>query len=72
MKKKLRVNAKARILHVPKDLVDDGFTGEIDCYTNSYTLVLTKKGSSLVDIADSLQIVLMDIQMRQRAAERGN
>jgi hypothetical protein len=64
MKKKIKINAKARIAHLPKELVEQGFSGEIDAYSNAFTLVLTRKGSNLKQIRESLTIVLKDIELR--------
>lgn len=73
MKKKLRVNPQARTLHVPRELVEEGFSGDLDAYLNSFTLVIARSGANLRQISQSLDIVQRDIQLRleEQAGNKG-
>jgi len=65
MKRRIRINPEARIAHIPKELIDQGFTGEVDGYANAVTLTLVKPDADLAAVKRSLEIVLEDIALRQ-------
>jgi len=65
MLRKIRINPEARIATIPKELIDQGFAGDVDGYANAVTLTLVKPGADLAAVKRSLQIVLEDIALRQ-------
>ncbi len=66
MKRKIRINPEARIAYIPKELIDEGLTGEVDGYANAVTLTLVSPNTPLKNIERSLEIVLDDIRFRMR------
>ena len=66
MKRKITVNAEARIAYIPKELIDEGLKGELDAYANAVTLTLVSPETSLEDVERSLEIVLEDIRFRKK------
>lgn len=64
MKRKVTINPIARIVGLPKEIVDDGFTGEADAYADAFTFTIVKPGTSLEKIAQSLELVLRDLKLR--------
>lgn len=71
MKRKIVVNPRARIAHIPKELIDQGLSGELDGYADAVTLTIVNPNTPLRDVEKSLKIVLKDIQFR-RELEEGN
>jgi len=70
MKRKIKINPEARIAHIPKEIIDQGFEGEVDAYANAITLTLVSPNKSLKEVERSLEIVLDDIRLRRQVAER--
>jgi len=70
MKRKIKINPEARIAHIPKEIIDQGFEGEVDAYANAITLTLVSPNTPLKEVERSLEIVLEDIRLRRQVAER--
>jgi len=70
MKRKLRINPEARILTIPKEIVEEGFTGDVDAYANAKTLTIVHPEASLGEVKRSLEIVLQDINLRMGTQEK--
>ncbi len=51
-------------LCIPKDLVDQGFVGEIDMIVNATTATIIKPGTSLEEIKKSLKLTIMEIDLQ--------
>lgn len=64
MKKVLCINEKNRTMSVPKQMLEDGYTGDVDAFMNAITITLMKPGSKLEDVKRSLEIVIQDIELR--------
>lgn len=69
MKRKIVINPAARIAHIPKELIEQGLTGEVDGYCNAVTLTLVSPLASLDEVEQSLKIVLLDIDLRRKHNE---
>lgn len=70
MLKVLKINPDAKIMHVPTDLLDAGFTGDIDSVIGAVTVVLIKPGARMEDAIASLEATLAE--MRVHVSERKN
>lgn len=64
MKTKIRANENTGVLYVPKDLLNDGFKGEMDALVNSMTFTIIHPKASLEEVRKSLQILIEDIDLR--------
>lgn len=69
MKRKITINQEARIAYIPKELIEQGFKGEVDGYANAVTLTIVNPNTPLKDVERSLQIVLEDIKFRRKMEE---
>jgi len=69
MKRKIKINPEARIAYIPKELIDQGLTGEVDGYANAVTLTIVSPNTPLKDVERSLEIVLEDIRFRRKIEE---
>ena len=70
MLRKIKVNPEARIAHIPKELIDQGFKGDLDGYANAITLTIVSPNTPLEDVERSLEIVLDDIRFRRKREEK--
>jgi len=70
MRCKFKVHPKGRTLYLTRDVIRDGFEGEVEGYRNAVTLTLVHPEASLEDVRDSLHVVLQDIEIRMRMRER--
>lgn len=64
MRTKIRVNPSTGVLYMPKDLLDDGFKGEMDALTNAMTFIIVHPEANLHRVKESLEITLRDIDLR--------
>ena len=71
MLRKIKINPKARIAHIPKELIEQGFKGDLDGYANAVTLTLVNPKTPLKDVERSLKIVLDDVKFRRQMEETG-
>ena len=60
----IRVDKKTGMTYFPKEIRQEGFVGEIEGLSNALTFTLIKPGTSLADVARSLRIVLLDVELR--------
>jgi len=49
---------------MPKDLLDDGFKGEMDALSNAMTFTIVHPSANLEKVKESLEIMLRDIELR--------
>lgn len=70
MRRRIRVNPKTNLASIPKQLVEDGLSGDVDAYANAVTVTLVKPGALLIDVRDSLRTVLQDVELRMRVEGR--
>lgn len=61
----IRVDKKTGMTYFPKEIRQEGFIGKIDGLPNALTFTLIKPGTSLADVARSLNVILQDIKLRQ-------
>lgn len=64
MRTKVRINPKTGVLYMPKDLLVDGFKGEMDALSNAMTFTIVHPEANLEKVKESLEIMLRDIDLR--------
>ncbi len=64
MKKKLKINKESKTLYVPKEMIDDGYEGEVEALLNARTVTIMHPDASLEEVRKSLEIVLEDVKLR--------
>lgn len=64
MRTKIKVNPKTGVFYMPKDLVEDGFKGEMDAFVNAMTFAIIHPKADLNDVKESLRIMIEDIDLR--------
>ncbi len=71
MRKSVTIRKEApHAMYIPKDLADDGFTGETDMLANAATATIIKPGATLEEVERSLSIILEDVRLRRSESER--
>ena len=70
MRRRFKIHGKARTLYLSRDVVRDGFEGEVDGYANAVTLTLVHPEANLEDVEDSLKVVLEDTRLRRKMQQR--
>lgn len=66
MRKSITINPTTRVVVLPKELVEDGFAGELDAFPNAVTFTMIRPGANLEDVEASLLRTLEDIRQRMR------
>ena len=69
MKRKMVINENSQLAYIADDLIEEGYTGEIDVLANFNTVTLLRPGSSINDQIASLELVIKDLVLRQKARE---
>jgi len=69
MKRKIRVNPKTHLAYIPEEVINEGFTGDLDAYANAKTVTLVHPDAPLDEVERSLEIVLQDIRLRMGKGE---
>ena len=64
MRTKIKVNPKTGVFYMPKDLLDDGFKGEMDALANAMTFTIIHPKADLQRVKESLEILVRDINLR--------
>ena len=63
-KAKVRINPKTGVLYVPKELLNDGFSGDVYVLGNAMTFTVLHPSADLERVKESLEIALRDIKLR--------
>lgn len=63
-KTRVRINPKTGVLYIPKELLNDGFRGDVDALSNAMTFTIIHPSADLEKVKESLEITLRDIQLR--------
>lgn len=61
---KVRINPKTGVLYIPKELLNDGFKGDVDVLSNAMTFTIIHPSADLEKVKESLEITLRDIELR--------
>ena len=64
MRRKVRINPKTGVLYMPKELLNDGFKGEVDALANAMTFTIVHPDADLEKLKESLEILLREIELR--------
>ena len=64
MRTRIKVNPKTGVFYMPKDLLSDGFKGEMDALSNAMTFTIIHPSANLRRVKESLEIMLRDIDLR--------
>ena len=66
MKRIFRVHAQAQTIRLTQDLVQDGFSGELEGFDNACALILLKPNTSLDAAVEALETTIRDFRLRDK------
>ena len=66
MLKKMRINGEAKILTMTLDLLEAGFTGDVDVAVGPKALVILKPGAKHKDVIESLRMTITELELEQK------
>ncbi len=72
MKGKINISEQTGVAYIPVGIVKDGYHGKVETLANACTVTLLKPGQPLTAIRNSLEVVLMDIDLRIKEENRTN
>lgn len=58
--------------YIPKELIDEGFTGEVEILADAKTATILHPQATLEEVRESLKIVLQDINLRLGNSGKSN
>jgi hypothetical protein len=69
MRRLFRVHRQAKTIRLTKELVDEGFDGDLEGFANACTFVLVKPGTTIDQAIESLKTTIRDLQLRKKLSQ---
>jgi len=69
MKKHITINPHTRGTYLPKDIVDNGFTGKVNLYSAGSVVVVVHPNSDITNAIASLKLVIKDIELTPQVSK---
>ena len=69
MKGRIVINKDSKLAYISRNLINEGYIGDVDTLANFNTVTLLRPGSTIEDQIESLELVIRDLIMRKRAKE---
>ncbi len=66
MRRIFKVHKDAKTIYLTKDLVAEGFDGELEGFANACTFVLVKPRTTLDQAIESLETTIRDLRLRKK------
>ncbi len=70
MRIKIKINPKTGVVYLPRELVEDGFRGEVDAFGAGSVIVITHPDADVAVIKESISLVSRDIELTHRSHSR--
>jgi hypothetical protein len=70
MKRMFKVHRRAHTIRLTKDLVEEGFVGNLDGFANACTLTLVKPNTTINQAIQSLQTTIHDMRLRKELGQK--
>ncbi|GEM_PF-1909824 len=62
----LKINPKTGVIYFPKQLVEDGFSGDVDAFSAGPVVVIVHPDAEEADVREGLELVSRDIKLTPR------
>lgn len=72
MKGKINISKQTGVAYIPVGIIKEGYHGPVATLANSCTITLLKPDTPLEEIKSSLEVVLLDIELRLNQEKREN
>jgi hypothetical protein len=66
-KSRIRINPNTGVLYMPKELLREGFSGDVNIFSTSITFTIIHPSADLRKVKESLDITLRDIELRLKS-----
>jgi hypothetical protein len=66
MRIRLKINPKTGVIYFPKQLVEDGFKGEVDVFSAGPVVVIVHPDAEVNVVREGLELVSRDIELTPR------
>ncbi len=70
MRRIFKVHKDAKTIRLTKDLVAEGFDGELEGFMNACTFILVKPDTTLDEAIESLETTIKDLRLRKKLGQR--
>jgi len=70
MRRIFRVHKDAKTIRLTKDLVAEGFDGELEGFMNACTFILVKPNTTLDEAIESLETTIQDLRLRKKLGQK--
>lgn len=70
MKRIFKVHKDAKTIRLTKDLVAEGFDGELEGFMNACTFILVKPDTTLDEAIESLETTIRDLHLRKKMGQK--
>ena len=70
MRIKIKINPKTGVVYLPREMVEDGFRGEVDAFGAGSVIVITHPDADVMAIKESITLVAKDIDLTPRSRSR--
>jgi len=69
---KIKINPKTGVVYLPREMVEDGFRGEVDAFGAGSVIVITHPDADVMAIKESITLVSRDIELTPRSRSQGS
>lgn len=69
---KIVINKNSNLAYIPKEMVEEGFSGEIELLREIHSVVLIRPGSTSDEVIDSLKHIINKIKRVEEVRRREN
>ncbi len=66
MRRIFKVHKNAKTIRLTKDLVSEGFDGELEGFMNACTFILVKPNTTIDEAIESLETAIQDLRLRKK------
>ena len=66
----IKINPKTGVVYLPREMVEDGFKGEVDVFGAGSVLVITHPDADVMAIKKSIILVVKDIELTPHSRSR--
>ena len=70
MRIKIKINPKTGVVYLPREVLEDGFRGEVDAFGAGSVIVITHPDADVMAIKESITLVAKDIELTPRSRSR--
>jgi len=70
MRIKIKINPKTGVVYLPKYMLEDGFSGEVDAFGVGSVIVIAHPDADVSVIRESISLALKDVELMPQSHSR--